>query len=325
MIKIEVYRKIEREYEVQRDRNQQELEERKAEIYSKIPSIKKIDSLILKLALEAAKEQIRTPSSESLRKINQDIYDLKKEKNKILIEKNYPEDYLNLRYKCEKCKDTGYLEKGEKCDCLKMKLSKELYEMSNIAYMLEKENFNTFDFKIFSEEIVEEEGISPRENMENILKAVKKFIDVFDEKNDMNLLFYGPTGQGKTFLLNCMAKELIDRNFNVIYQTAFNLIDVAEEKKFRRNEIADMKYKMLFNCDLLIIDDLGIELINSFSTSEVFNIVNTRLLRGKKTLISTNLSPKELSKTYTDRVFSRVFQKFFPLKFFGEDLRLKIN
>ncbi len=325
MIKIEVYRKIEREYEIQRDRNQQELEDRKAEIYVKIPAVKKIDELILKLALEASKQQIKSPSGESLRKINQDIYDLKKEKTKILKEKNYPPDYLNLQYKCIKCKDTGYLDNGVKCDCLKIKLSKELYEMSNISYMLEKENFNTFDLDIFSQEIVEKEGISPRENMENILKAVKKFMDTFDKKNDMNLLFYGPTGQGKTFLLNCMTKELIDRNYNVIYQTAFNLIDVAEEKKFRRNDMADMKYKMLFSSDLLIIDDLGIEMINSFSTSEIFNIVNTRLLRGKKTLISTNLSPKELSKTYTDRVFSRVFQKFFPLKFFGEDLRLKIN
>ncbi|MDO5040699.1 MAG: ATP-binding protein [Peptoniphilus sp.] len=325
MIKIEVYRKIDREYEIQRDKNQQELEDRKTEIYAKIPAVKKIDELILKLALEASIQQIKSPSGEGLRKINQDIYDLKNEKIKILKEKNYPQDYLNLQYKCAKCKDTGYLDNGAKCDCLKVKLSEELYEMSNISYMLEKENFNTFDLSIFSEEVVEKEGISPRENMENILKAVKKFMDTFHKKNDMNLLFYGPTGQGKTFLLNCMAKELIDKNYNVIYQTAFNLIDVAEEKKFRRNDMADMKYKMLFDSDLLIIDDLGIELINSFSTSEIFNIVNTRLLRGKKTLISTNLTPKELSKTYTDRVFSRVFQKFFPLKFFGEDLRLKIN
>ncbi|WP_138160456.1 ATP-binding protein [Peptoniphilus catoniae] len=321
----EVYRKIEKEYEMTRDSERDALEERKAEIYEKIPQIKKIDELIVNLALSGSKEQIKAPSSESLLKINQDLYELREEKLKILQKYGYSKDYLDIRYKCLECRDTGYLENGQKCDCMKVKLSKELYEMSNISYILGKENFDTFDLGIFSREVKESEGISPRENMELILKAVRKFIYGFNEKNDMNLLFYGPTGQGKTFLLNCIAKELIDKNFGVIYQTAFNLLDVMEDRKFRRSEITQAKYDLLFSCDLLAIDDLGIELVNSFSASEIFNVVNTRILRGKKTLISTNLSPDELSRTYTNRVFSRVYQRFVPLKFFGDDLRLKIN
>ena len=321
----EIFREIEKDYEKQQDLNKLQLEERQNLIYDKIPKIKKIDSLIIKLAISAAREQINAPSSQKLLKINQDIYELKEEKEKLLEENNYPKDYLEMHYNCDVCKDTGYLEDGTRCSCLKKKLSQELFEISNISYVLSKENFDTFDLNIFSDKKNEKEGISPRQNMNMILKAVKKFLDTFDEKNDMNLLFYGPTGQGKTFLLNCIANYLINENKGVVYQTAFNLLDVLEDRKFRRNDLNQSKYDLLFSCDLLIIDDLGIEMSNSFTTSEIFNIVNTRILRGRKTLISTNLSPKELSQTYTDRVFSRVFQRFYPLKFFGEDLRLKIN
>lgn len=321
----DIFRKIEREYDDIREENQKILNTRKEEIYLKIPRIKKIDQLILRLAIQASISQVESPSMEELRKINEDIYSLRIEKEDLLLKNGYSRDYLDLHYACNKCKDKGVLENGQKCSCLKSKLSRELYEISNISYTLERENFNSFDLNIFSREIYPAEEISPRENMEMILKLSRDFIKTFNQKNDMNLLFYGATGQGKTFLLNCIAKELLDRNVGVIYQTAFNLLDVVEERKFRRSDLAQRKYNMLFDCELLIIDDLGIELINSFSTSEIFNIVNTRILKGKKTLISTNLSPKELSKTYTDRVFSRVFHKFIPVKFFGDDLRLRIN
>lgn len=321
----ELYRKIEREYELQRDNNSRELEIRKSRIYSEIPDIKKIDEYIVKLGLEGSKMQLRAPALDELKKINEDIYALRGEKEKLLKKYGYDRNYLDMHYVCDKCKDTGYLDNGEKCSCLKSKLSRNLYEISNIEYTLNRENFNTFDLSIFSQEPFDNEELSPRQNMEEILKISKSFLKTFYEKNDMNLLFYGATGQGKTFMLNCIAKELLDRNVNVIYQTAFSMLDVVEDRKFRRTEENAEKYNMMFQCELLIIDDLGIELVNSFSASEIFNIVNSRILSGKKTLISTNLSPKELSNTYTDRVFSRVFHKFVPLKFYGEDLRLKIN
>ncbi len=185
--------------------------------------------------------------------------------------------------------------------------------------MLDKENFDKFDLNVFSEKVYEKFNMSPRENMKSILALSKNFIKTFDEKNDLNLLLWGPTGQGKTFLLNCIAAELINKDALVIYQTAYEILKTIEDRKFKN--IYDDKYNLYFESDLLIVDDLGIEFVNSFTTSEIFNIINTRLLRGKKTLISTNLSPKELSETYTDRVFSRVFQKFVPIRFFGPDLR----
>ena len=163
----------------------------------------------------------------------------------------------------------------------------------------------------------------PRENMVNISSICEGFVSNFKENNEENLLFYGTTGLGKTFMCNCIAKALLDKNKIVIYQTAFKILEIIERRRFGRDEnrFDDFQYNLLFDADLLIIDDLGTELSNAFTNAEVFNIVNTRLINGTKTIISTNLTPKEISETYTDRVFSRVLEKFIPLRFYGPDLR----
>lgn len=165
--------------------------------------------------------------------------------------------------------------------------------------------------------------MTPRENMLDILSIAEGFISNFDENNGDNLLFYGTTGLGKTFLCNCIAKALLDKNKIVIYQTAFTILDILERRRFGKSssEMSDYQYNLLFSSDLLIIDDLGTEVSNTFTNAEIFNIVNTRIIAGKKTLISTNLTPKEISEIYTDRVFSRILDKFIPLKFYGKDLR----
>ena len=152
----------------------------------------------------------------------------------------------------------------------------------------------------------------------------EKFVLDFNKENDENLLFYGSTGLGKTFMSNCIAKSLLDKGYVVIYQTSFKILEIIQDYKFRKdtnNKLSDEDYKNLFDCDLLIIDDLGTELNNSFTSGEIFNIVNTRLVSGKKTIISTNLSPYQLGKTYTQRILSRILDKFKLIKFIGTDLR----
>ncbi|MDX5707380.1 DnaA/Hda family protein [Clostridioides difficile] len=137
-------------------------------------------------------------------------------------------------------------------------------------------------------------------------------------------MFYGSTGLGKTYMCNCIAKELLDKGNVVIYQTSFRILDILEDYKFRRdtnNQISENNYKNLFDCDLLIIDDLGTELNNSFTSGEIFNIVNTRLVAGKKIIISTNLTPSQIGNTYTQRTLSRILDKFRILEFTGDDLR----
>ena len=316
---MELTAKISSYYENLRRENAEIQEKRLEEIYKKIPEIREIDGLIRDIALRASIEQIKNPNQDKSLEESEKIYNLKLKKMDFLEKMGYPRDYLSEIFTCKDCHDTGINEDNEKCHCLKKLIVSELYDMSSISYMLEKENFDKFDLNIFSEKVYEKYNMSPRENMRNILALSKNLIKTFDEKNDLNLLLWGPTGQGKTFLLNSIAAELINKDVIVIYQTAYEVLKTIEDRKFKN--IDDDRYDLYFESDLLIVDDLGIEFVNSFTTSEIFNIINTRLLRGKKTLISTNLSPKELSETYTDRVFSRVFQKFVPISFFGPDLR----
>ena len=198
--------------------------------------------------------------------------------------------------------------------------------MSNIENVLLRENFSNFNIDIFSDEKFQGESLTPKENMMDILGISEGFIHNFHINNGENLLFYGTTGLGKTYLCNCIAKALLDKGKIVVYQTAFTILDIIEKHRFNRGDqkLNDYKYNLLFDAELLIIDDLGTEVANTFTNAEIFNIVNTRILRGKKTIISTNLTPKEISETYTDRVFSRILDKFLALKFYGKDLRWEI-
>jgi DNA replication protein DnaC len=320
-----VLKDILREYEKKRDKAIYEHNMRIKKVYEKVPEIKKIDDEIRKTSLFISKSIIEDPNNyeKNIRDIKNTIEKLKMEKAYLLTENNIPLDYLDIKYECSDCKDTGYLPNGERCHCLKQELINKAYMMSNIKDILEKENFQTFNIDIFPDEIPEGERMSPRENMLYILSICEGFVNNFEEKNDENLLFYGSTGLGKTFLCNCIAKSLLDKNKIVIYQTAFKILEIIERHRFSNSSdrFEDEDYDLLFEADLLIIDDLGTELSNTFTNAEIFNIVNTRILSGKKTIISTNLSPKEISDNYSDRVFSRVLEKFIPLKFFGPDLR----
>lgn len=325
----EILRDILKEYEKKRDRAIYEQKLRVKLIHEKVPEIKRIDEEITKTGLLISKAIIQDPENyeDKVSEVKKKLEKLKMEKAYLLTDNNIPTDYLDIKYECTKCNDTGFLPNGEQCSCLKQALINRAYSMSNLKDILEKQNFDTFDINIFPDEKFEDEPITPRENMMYILSICEGFVANFDENNEENLLFYGTTGLGKTFMCSCIAKALLDKGKIVIYQTAFKILEIIEKRKFSNtsDRFHDKEYDLLFDSDLLIIDDLGTELSNTFTNAEIFNIVNTRILDGKKTIISTNLSPKEISDSYSDRVFSRVFEKFIPLKFFGPDLRWEIK
>lgn len=317
------------EYEKKRDRAQKELEYRKSQVYEIVPRIKEIDREISKTGIKISKAILQNVDNylEEVNKIKMYIEKLKQEKAILLTENNIPLNFLELQYECNKCKDTGFLDNGKKCSCFKQKLIERAYEMSNISYLLEKENFQHFNIELFSNEKFEDESISPRENMLKILNICEGFVFNFDKNNDENLLFYGSTGLGKTYMCNCISKALLDKGKIVVYQTAFKILEILEEYKFHSNNSPEIKmsYDLLFDCDLLIIDDLGTELTNRFTNIEIFNIINVRIIQNKKTIISTNLSPADIIEIYGERTASRVFGKFTILKFYGPDLRWEIK
>ena len=298
---------------------------RKEELYERVPNLEETDKNVHLLSIKLSKLILSNPENlqDEVKKLRGNIDELKKEKKEMYKKYNIPENFLEYDYECKKCNDTGYTADGKRCKCFNKQIINYLYKMSNIVHMLDKENFDTFDINVFSNEPYNNEIYTPKQNMYNILETCEDFCNNFDKTN-MNLLFYGGTGLGKTFMCNCIAKTLIDMEKTVLYQTAFNLFEILENHKFNRlneTEANRINYNLMFESELLIIDDLGTEFNNSFTNAELFNIINERLITDKKTIISTNLSLEQLAETYSDRIMSRVFNNFIAHKFYGKDLR----
>lgn len=315
------------EYNKKRLKASHDADVRKEKLYAAFPELEENDKKIQLLSIKLSKLFLTNPENlnEQVLVLKKEIEKLKNNRKKIFEENNIPEDYLEIKYECSKCRDTGHLEDGKRCSCLNKQIINNLYSMSNMVHMLSKENFNTFDINIFKSEIYKNEKLTPRQNMYYILEISEDFCSNFNGTN-MNLLLYGSTGLGKTFMCNCIANYLLSKEVSVLYQTAFSLFEIIENHKFNKlNETEEnrINYNMIFDCDLLIIDDLGTEVGNSFTNAELFNIINERLITNKKIIISTNLSLEQLRDTYSERITSRVFNNFVPLKFYGQDLRYK--
>ena len=320
-----------KEYEQKRLQKQLDLEEKLNKFYLKNPDISNIIHKINRISIEISKTILLNKNSDKLDKLNSELDNFKKQKQELLNKLNIKESFFVPDYSCKLCNDTGYLVDNNRvmCTCLKQKLLDLQYNKSNIS-SLDYENFSTFNSNLFSNEIDEKKynsNISPRENLKKIKEISLNFIKNFDNPNEKNLLFTGNTGLGKTFLTNCIANELLKNGKTVLYQTAPVMLDSILDYRFGKNN--NFNYNDLLNVDLLIIDDLGTESSNNIKFSELFNILNTRLLNQNnhvtKTIISTNLSLNHLFKTYDERIFSRLVGYYNICRFFGEDLRYKNN
>jgi DNA replication protein DnaC len=289
-----------------------------------IPEFSELDASIGQLSVAAATAALNGDNS-LMESLPSQIAKIEKQKVELLTKAGYPKDYLEPKYECPDCKDTGYIG-NEKCHCLKRNIVDYLYSQSNIKHILDVENFNHFNCDLYPDDYVEEStGMTPRDNIRNILVTAREFVRDFDKKNG-NLLLYGTTGVGKTFLSHCIAKELLDRSRTVVYLTSLELFDILEKYKFDRDQAAKAKSAQLayiLDCDLLIIDDLGTELTNNFVSSQLYQCIDSRLLRQRSTIISTNLSFDDLSKHYSERIFSRITSNYQLLKITGDDIRLK--
>ena len=319
-----------KDYERKRLYAEKDLEIRKNKLYTENPRLQEIDDELSKIGISTAKSLIMSNSVDLLNTLNTKVNILKAEKAEILKKLNLPEDYLLPNYSCKLCNDTGYIKNNYNstmCNCLKQEIFNIEYNKSNIAN-LENQNFDNFSLDKYSDSVNKEKynsEISPRENIELIKNICMNFIENFDSPTEKNLLFTGNTGLGKTFLSSCIAKEMIDRDKTVLYQTAPIMLDMIIDYKFNKNNSSEITYKNLLDVDLLIIDDLGTESLNNMKFTELFNIINSRLLnqnnRCLKTIISTNLSLPILNKTYGERITSRLIGNYNICRFFGEDIR----
>lgn len=313
---------IEQIYINRRFDNQIVMNERLDEVEETIPEIAEINSSIATLASDAMRSSL-SGNSVDIDSIKKEISSLSEKKRALLLSAGFEADYLDEIYTCEKCKDTGFVD-GKSCECRDKEIIKLLYSRSELTEVLERENFSTFNYDFYSQSLVDENlGIDAKANIENVVKHCQYFINNFDTEFD-NLLFYGLAGTGKTFLINCVAKELMDSFHSVIYLSASQLFDLMADQSFRNSNNSvykNISVDDLKSCDLLIIDDLGTELVNSFTQSSLFEILNERLIHQKSTIISTNLTLEELQETYDDRIFSRTTGYYSMFKIFGDDIR----
>ena len=242
----------------------------------------------------------------------------------LLQEAGFPADYLEPVYRCPDCRDTGYIG-NEKCHCFRQAIIDLLYMQSNLRETLKSENFSAFSLDYYPDLVPDAlTGLTARQTAEHALKTSLNFVRNFDHAFE-NLFLYGDTGLGKTFLSHCIAKELIESTHSVIYFSAFRLFELFADSTFGRTDSASQQEleQHIFECDLLIIDDLGTELVNSFVSSQLFLVLNERILRRKSTLISTNLSLGTFADTYSERIFSRISSTYTMLRLIGDDIRIQ--
>ena len=315
-------------YENKRTKKLAEAEKRKEDLYTKNPRFSEIDNQLSTLSISASKNLISSSNFEYLDNLRKQIEALKKKKKELLLSITNDENYLLPKYDCNLCNDTGYITENYKtqmCQCLKQQLYNIEYNKSNISN-LENHKFENFLSTVYSTDVDKvkyNSDISPRENIEIIKKISQKFIKNFDDSNEKNLLFTGNTGLGKTFLSGCIANELLKKGKNVLYQTAPVMLDTIIDYRFGKTD--NSIYNNLLDVDLLIIDDLGTECMNNMKFTELFTVLNTRLLNSNnkvtKTIISTNLNIQNLFKNYDERIVSRLIGNYNICRFFGDDIR----
>lgn len=315
------YDEIMREYDQRQLQDRRILDERRKEVFQKIPKLKELESTVASRSVRQARLLLDGDTS-ALASLKEELADLSRQRDMLLTAGGYALDYLDPVYECPDCKDTGYID-GQKCHCFKQAIINTVYAQSNIREILKRENFDHFSYSYYSDEdISPTTGLSALATARHAVEECHLFIDAFDNK-PQNLFFYGGTGVGKTFLTNCVAKELLDKGYSVIYFTAFQLFDILSKGVFEKDADAIATHQNIFDCDLLIIDDLGTELSNSFTTSQLFLCLNERILRQKSTIISTNLNMNQVADIYSERVLSRISNSYTIIKLFGDDIRLK--
>ena len=321
-----------REYDKKRSIAINNAEKSKQELLNANPKLQEIDKELSLISIQTSKAILTADEKEKEKLLN----DLRKKSNSLIKEKNNfikelskTNNYLEPHFECSMCDDTGYVTKAGKttlCTCLKQRIFDIAYNKSNMGN-LEKENFANFNLRMFSDKPNKElykSEMSPRENIELIKEKSVSFIENFDDPNEKNIIFTGSTGLGKTFMINCIANEILKQGKTVLYQTAPIMLDSIIDEKFGNTENKINLQENILNVDLLIIDDLGAERVNDLKITELFTIINSRLLNPKlKTIISSNLTIEELFKTYTNRIGSRLVGNYKFLRFFGEDLRFK--
>ncbi len=319
----EQYDALMREYNLKQARNNQIVARRTEELYSKIPALSELDEEMSKVSVSTIELILngkdRNEASEACKR---ELAKIKAKRDALIKSAGYDVNYLEPSYDCKDCKDTGYID-GKRCHCFEQASINLIYKQINLSNVLKKENFDSYNIELYSPDYYENGcDKSARELAELAYNKAKSFVKDFESKGG-NILLVGQTGCGKTFLTNCITKALNDKGVPSIYLTATELFRIFEEQTFKKKVESDTLVEQILNSPLLIIDDLGTELPNTFTITRLFQCLNERLIKERSTIISTNLSLVQMRDVYSERITSRVFSNYDILRLIGEDIRIK--
>lgn len=291
---------------------------RREEVYKKIPRIREIDALMRSRYKEIVSGMLNGKSYTKA-ELRSSSVDLRAERAELLATNGYPIDYLDMKFECRRCSDEGFV-KGRMCSCYQKELARAAMARTKISLLLQDQSFKNFRLDYYSD-APGANGKSPREIMAHVFDFCKNYAKQFTP-HASSLFLNGPTGLGKTFLSSCIAREVIERGFSVVYDSAQNIVNDFERVKFDRGgEKADLdRYS---ECDLLIIDDLGTEFITQYSMSVVYTLLNDRILAQRPTIVSSNLDGDVLRQYYSESIVSRLSGEFMTVPFFGSDIRVR--
>lgn len=312
----ECYRRVKEAFEAKRERAENAANSRRRKLYRENGELERIDLALSRTAMHVMDEVRKGKEGleERLGAVRAQNEQLQAARAAILVGMGYSENEDDPRYECEICEDKGYTE-GGMCACFRRALALEGLKASGLGTLLTTQSFDSFSLEYY-------QG-SDRVEAERNLRACKKYADEFSLESSPNLTFIGGTGLGKTHMSTSIARVVIENGFDVVYETAQNIMSDFEDDKFSYNRQEEKKAERYFDADLLIIDDLGTEAQTRYTVTFLYNIINTRLNSGKKTIISTNLEQAELHKLYGDRITSRLFGEYIPLIFRGKDVRMQ--
>ena len=302
-----------RSYDEQQREDRSIMEQRRETVYSRIPGFADLDARLLELHTSAA-ASFAAGNRNALGNLRVSVKNIEAQQADLLRRHDFPGNYLEPVYKCPDCKDTGYID-NEKCHCFHQKEIRILYQNSNLDKLLQEENFSKLSEAYYS-----------GEDLEHFRRAVSGCHDFIDNFNTgcNNLYFYGTVGTGKSFLSCCIAHDLLNSGHSVLYFSAIHFFDLLSQATFHNKSFSPSDIMGdLTHCDLLIIDDLGTELTNQFTTSSLFSCLNERQLNQKATILSTNLSLEEIRDRYSDRVFSRITCNYHLYRLTGPDIRIE--
>ena len=283
-----------------------------ASAYSSEPKLSEIESELCRIGALIATTAL-SRNHKKLNELKDQLVLLASQKNAILKKCNVPE----IVYDCNLCCDTGYVS-GKICECIKREAGKILARELSKYMPLDECTFKNFDLKYYKDSS-ENKNENPKRRMTSIFKTCKEYTLNFNPSSSPNLLFFGSSGLGKTHLTLSIVSEIIEKGFLPVYSSADNLFNIIKNEEFSGEGKGN--YDLILNCDLLVIDDLGAEMSTAFTKSTLYNLINTRILYKKPTIINTNLSMKEIEDKYSARVASRLIGNYDAYKFLGDDIR----